>query len=174
MGQIAEMIVNSATMGLSYAERLVKDIPAERFGRFATLGGEHVVANHPAFALGHLCLYPQKAMGLLGKEVAGCVAPSSYEELFSKNATCQDDSTGGLYPAADEIIAVFKSTHEAAFNEIRACSDELLLSPNPVDSPMKEKLPSLGAMLNFYLTSHVMIHLGQVSTWRRVEKLPPA
>ena len=43
------MIAASAKLGLGYAERLLKDIPADRFARFAQVQETIIESNHPAF-----------------------------------------------------------------------------------------------------------------------------
>lgn len=173
MGQFGKMIGNTAAMGLRYADRLLKDIPEDRFARMSAPGGQPIIANHPAFILGHLCLYPEKVASLLSSDTPAALPPAEFEGLFSKTATCTDDVDGSLYPAPKLICSVFETTYAAAIECISQADDGLLLTDNPVDSPMKHVLPTLGSMLNFYLGSHVMIHLGQLSTWRRMEGLPP-
>lgn len=174
MGKIGETIADAAAMGPRYAERLVKDIPAEHFARLAAPGGSPVPANHPAFIFGHLCLYPVKVSQLLGGDTTRTQPPANFELLFSKGHECLDDPDGTRYPPADELLDFFRSSYQAAIETVRAADDESLLTENPVDSPMKQFVPTLGGMLNYYLTSHLMTHLGQLSTWRRMQGLPPA
>ena len=168
------MVADAARMGPRYAKRLLEGIPDERFARFSTPGGQTVTANHPAFVLGHLCLYPVKVLELLGMDPARAKPPENYEDLFSKNATCQDDPDGTLYPSREELVAVFEQTYASAIDALAAASEEQLNSENPVGPPMSDVFPTLGGMLTFYLTGHVMTHMGQLSTWRRMEGLPPA
>ena len=168
------IIADASNVAQRYATRLLKDIPADRFARFAEPGGETVVANHPAFIFGHLCLYPLKVVELLGKDTASVQPPTGYEELFSKTATCQDDPEQSIYPAADEIQAFYEASYQIALQAVREASDEQLAGENPIDSPMKEVCPTLGSLLNFYLLGHVTTHLGQLSTWRRMEGMAPA
>ena len=173
MGTTGAIIAQAAAMGPRYASRLIEEIPAERFGRFASPGGQVVEANHPAFILGHLCLYPQQVLDFLGQDPAPIKPPENYTELFSKKAKCQDDADGSLYPHKEELVAFFMNAHEAALDTIREATEEQLLSGNPVDTPLRKVAPTLGGLLTFYLTSHVMTHLGQLSTWRRMEQMPP-
>ncbi len=63
---LGNTIADAAAMGPRYAKRLVHGIPSKRFARFAAPAGECIVANHPAFIMGHLCLYPIKVVELLG------------------------------------------------------------------------------------------------------------
>ncbi len=172
MTTFASMIADAATMGPNYAKRLLNEIPADRFARLASPGGQAIQANHPAFILGHLCLYPQRVLQHLGLDPAEAAPPESYEALFSKTASCQDDPEGTIYPPADEIVAQFERTYAAAIAALRSADDALLEAENPMDTPMKKVCTTLGSLLNFYMTGHVMTHLGQLSSWRRMEGLP--
>ena len=174
MGQIGSIIADTASVGVRMAGRLVNDIPAERFGRFAAPAGQIIVSNHPAFALGHLCLYPLKVHQLLEQDTSSVQPPSQFEALFSRDATCQDDAQGTLYPPSAEIIDFFNRSYAAAQATLRNASDTQLSADNPLDTPMKQFCPTLGALLNFYMTGHVTNHLGQISAWRRMQGLKPA
>lgn len=174
MSAIGKMTAQTARMGMRYAKRLTVGIDPKRACCFAQAGGESVKANHPAFILGHLCLYPLKVVEHLGGDVSAVTPPAGYEALFSKTAQCQDDPTATLYPPFDEICRFFEMSYDIALDAIQNATDEELLAPNPVDTPMRDLLPTLGSMLSFYLNGHVMTHLGQLSTWRRIEGLPPA
>lgn len=174
MGQIGFIIADTASVGIRMAGRLVTDIPAERFGRFAAPAGQTIRSNHPAFALGHLCLYPAKVYQLLGQDPTDVQPPTHYEKLFSKDATCQDDADGTLYPTNAEIIDFFNRSYTAAQTILRSASDAQLSADNPLDTPMKQLCPSLGSLLNFYMSGHVTTHLGQISAWRRMDGMKPA
>lgn len=174
MGTCGEIVADAASMGPKYAKRLCSNIPPDRFARLSSPGGQAINANHPTFILGHLCLYPIKVLELLGKDTSEVAPPDSYEELFSKTATCVDDPDGTIYPPHGEILAHFEKSYDLAFSALRSAPDDQLAAENPVDTPMKQVVPTLGSMLAFYLNGHVMTHLGQLSTWRRMEGLPPA
>lgn len=174
MGMSGAMVADAASMGPRYAMRLIKDIPAERFARLAKPGNVTVQANHPAFILGHLCLYPIKVVELLGQDTSNVVPPEKFNAMFSKDATCTDDPDASLYPPSDQIISFFETSYAAAIDAMRSASDAQLAAENPVDTPMKNVCPTLGGLLTFYMTGHVMTHLGQLSTWRRMEGLPAA
>ncbi len=174
MGQYGAMIADASTVGLRYAKRLLVGLPADRYARFATPGNHVVESNHPAFILGHLSLYPAKVLTLLGLDAAAVQPPDEYSTLFSKDAKCVDDPDHTIYPTLEELSGVFIHVYEQAIVAIRNASDEQLAAENPVDTPLKQVCPTLGSMLCFYLTGHVTTHLGQLSTWRRMEGLPPA
>ncbi len=172
MGQYGKMLADAATVGLRYGRRLLDTIPDERFARVAQPGGTAVHSNHPAFNIGHLTLYPAKVAELLGADTRPASPPANYEAIFSKDSQCADDPDGTIYPRKSEIIEVFYRTYEAALDALRNCDDSLLLSENPIDSPIKKICPTLGSMLAFYVSGHVTSHLGQISTWRRMEGMP--
>ena len=174
MGQVGGIIADAGSVGMRYGKRLLDSIPAERFARVACPGGQAIQSNHPAFNIGHLSLYPIKIVELLGQEPGQAAPPAHFLTLFSKDEQCQDDPSGQKYPGKDEIMAVFQQTYEAAFAALRTCEDSLLLAPNPVDSNLKNLCPTLGSMLAFYAVGHVTSHLGQISTWRRMEGMPAA
>jgi hypothetical protein len=71
-------------------------------------------------------------------------------------------------------LAFFEKSYAIALDSVRQVDDTLLLTENPVDSPTKQFLPTLGSLIGFYLGGHVMSHCGQISAWRRMQKLPPA
>lgn len=174
MGQYGAMIADAGTVSLRYAKRLLTGIPADRFARFSAPGKHIVEANHPAFILGHLSLYPANVLRLLGQDNAPVQPTDRYVALFSKDAKCQDDVHGILYPSIHELSEVFMRGYETALAAMRNAADSQLTAENPVDTPLKQVCPTLGSMLSFYLTGHIAMHLGQFSTWRRMEGMPPA
>ena len=174
MGQYSKILADSASMGPRYANRLCKDVPAAIFGSLATPGGTTVDSNHPAFVIGHLCLYPVRVLDYL-KVPSDSIAPTeTYQKLFSKDAKCVDDSAGQIYPHKDELLMFFERAYNLTLESLRQADDELLLKENPVDTPIKHVLPTLGSLIGFYLGGHVMGHCGQISAWRRMQSLPPA
>lgn len=174
MGIYGTLIADSANVGLRYAKRLFVGIPENRFARFAAPGGEVVSANHPAFIVGHLSLYPVKVVELLGQDSRSSTPSPEWIRLFSKDAKCVDDPQESIYPAMNEVTEFFFRSYDAALAAMRLADDALLSSDNPVDTPLKQVCPLLGSMLTFYLIGHVNSHLGQLSTWRRMEGLPAA
>lgn len=174
MGQIGSIIADACSPGIRYAQRLVQGIPENRFARLSVPGGHTVQTNHPAFVLGHLTLYPVRVFELLGQDATPAKIPTNYNQLFSKDATCQDDPEGTRYPNKQELLDCFIRCYESAMGLLRRTDDVQLLIENPLDTPLKQLCPKLASLLAFYMTGHVMSHLGQVSAWRRMEGLPPA
>lgn len=174
MGQFGAMVADAASVSQRYAKRLLVGIPADRFARFAAPSNQVVESNHPAFILGHLSLYPLNVVKLLGLDTAPVQPTDRFSVLFSKDAKCKDDAHGIIYPSMQEVSKVFFDSYELALAAMRDAPDLQLAAENPVDTPLKQVCPTLGSMLAFYLTGHVATHLGQLSTWRRMEGMPPA
>ena len=93
---------------------------------------------------------------------------------FSRTATCQDDPDGKIYPAMEEVTGFFHASYREAAEVLRGASDDLLERPNPSEGRMAELFPSVGSMLAFYAGGHFMLHMGQMSAWRRMVGLGPA
>lgn len=169
---LGNVIGDSLQLSLGYAERLLKGLEPSTFARFAVPGGQVVESNHPAFVYGHLSLYAPRILNDLGH--SSLEIPSEFQQAFCKDATCVDDPSGQLYPAMDAITECFFTGYRSALNALRAADDDVLGKPNPLGGAMAEKFPTVGSMHGFYVGGHVMIHLGQLSAWRRMQGLPPA
>jgi hypothetical protein len=168
------MIAASAELGINYAQRLLQDVSASDFPRFARPGEQLVTSNHPAFTFGHLTLYGQRIMEDLGGDVSAVRPPADFGSLFSKDATCQDDPHGTIYPARDMIVEAFFAAYGGAIASLRQTDDQAFLQTNPREGRLRELFPTMGAMHAFYVGGHLMVHLGQISVWRRMMGMGPA
>jgi hypothetical protein len=171
---LGNVIADSLELGLGYAERLLAGVTPDQFARFAAPGGQQIASNHGAFLYGHLALYSPRIVGQLGGDAAAVTPPARYGELFSKDAVCRDDPSGTLYPSMDEIVQQFFGGYRAAVLALRGASDAAFAAPNPLGGPLAERFPTLGSMHAFYAGGHLMVHLGQMSAWRRMWGLPAA
>ncbi len=173
MSNIGPMIAASARLGLGYAERLLADVTAENFARFAKVGDTVIESNHPAFIYGHLSLYASRVIAGVGAD-AGDYEPSpAFVKLFSKDARCVDDPDGSIYPPMDEITSALLGGYRAAAEALEGAADEVFATENP-NEPMRSKFPTTGAMHAFYIGGHFMLHMGQMSAWRRAMGMGPA
>lgn len=163
MPHVFQTLAASAKMGRLYADRLLKDVTPDRFARKPVIAGQVIDCNHPAFVFGHLALYPQRVLTLLGLDAAAAAVPASYTELFKAGAACQDDPQGTIYPSMKELVDTYARTMDAALDAMNRADPAL------ADKPMPEGsfFPLVGTAISFYMNGHVMTHLGQISTWRR-------
>jgi hypothetical protein len=166
---LGNIIADSLELSAGYGERLLKDITPEIFARFATPGGVTIESNHPAFVYGHLSLYAPRIVSQLGQ--AGVVAPDGFEAVFSKDARCIDDVSGTIYPAMAAVTQAFLDGYKVAATVLRATPDAAFEIPNPMEGRMATLFPTLGSLHTFYCGGHLMMHLGQISAWRRMAGL---
>jgi hypothetical protein len=162
----ADVVIAPFKMTRGYAEALTKDIPADKFASMP-----HPTMNHPAFIIGHLSIYPNRLFQILGKPEK-VVEKAGFADLFAAGKPCVDQP--GHYPHKDEIVSYFFERYQAIADEVATLPDETFLGENPMQGRMKELLPNLGSALIFMLHNHTMMHLGQLSAWRRAMGLPSA
>lgn len=169
---LGNIIADSLQLSLGYSERLLKDVPAAKFARFATPGGQVIESNHPAFIYGHLSLYGPRILKQLG--LAGPAVPDGFEAAFSKDAKCVDDPQGTIYPAMEKVTKAYFEGYQAAAEALRKVEDSVFQQANPLEGRMAELFPTLGSLQAFYCGGHIMMHLGQMSAWRRMAGLGAA
>lgn len=174
MGQLGSILAASGRMGVMYAERLLAGVSAEKAGCLARPGGQVVQSNHPSFIFGHLALYPARVLEHLKKPAGPAAVPAGYEDLFKNGAECKDDPERRIYPPLGEITKLVFDGYRAALEALEQADDAALTAPNPTEGRMRERFPSLGGMLGFYVGGHMQMHLGQMSVWRRMMGLPAA
>lgn len=168
------IIADSLQFSVNYAKRLLTGVTAEQFARLAAPGGVIIHSNHAAFTLGHLSLYAPRIIEQVGQDATGVAPTPEFVSLFSKEAQCVDDPQGAIYPSMEVVTVQFFDSYGAAIDALRTADDSMLLAPNPVSGRMGELFPTIGSVQNFYASGHLLIHLGQMSAWRRALGLPPA
>lgn len=171
---LGNTIADSLELSLGYAERLSAGLTSQNFARFALPGGTTIESNHPAFVFGHLCLYGPRIVKQLGRDELVVPAPETFEKVFSKDAKCVDDPDGSIYPSMSDVVEHFKQSYGNAVTSLREVDDSVLQAANPTEGRMSELFPTIGSMHTFYVGGHMMMHLGQLSAWRRMQGLAAA
>ena len=169
---LGNVIADSLGLSVGYADRLLRGVAADRFPRFAAPGGVVVTSNHPAFIYGHLSLYAPKILRQIGHPAPA--VPDQFEVRFSKDAACVDDPDLDLYPSLAEVVEFFTEGHRMVSGALRSTPDDVFQQPNPAEGRMRELFPTIGSVQAFYCGGHMMMHLGQMSAWRRMEGMPAA
>ena len=165
---VASTIIPAARTSRGLGEALLKGIKPADFAREPK--GVHT--NHPAWVFGHLSIYPDWMLGMIGKpELAK--PRDGFDKLFANPTESKDDPTGNIYPPMETITAHYFERMDAIIKAIAETDDAVFAQPNPSEA-MKDRFPTVGAMVNFMLGSHCMMHLGQVSAWRRIMGLGSA
>lgn len=151
---------------LEYAHALLDPIADPVFAHLA-----HPEINHPAFVVGHLSLYLELCLTLL--ERSDLSSPFPFEEAtFKDGAACVEQD--GRYPDKSALLAYFFEHSATVLRAVRESSNEVLAKPNPMGGRMSELFPTVGCAVNFLVNNHVMMHLGQISAWRRLMGLGSA
>lgn len=171
---IGNIVADSLQLSLNYSERLLTGVTAENFCRLASPGGHQVESNHPAFIYGHLSLYAPQILTQLDRSDLAASLPADFGEKFSKDAKCVDDPDGSIYPAMNLVTEAFFTGYRNVLATLREVSDNTVQRPNPLEGRLSELFPTLGSLHGFYVGGHMMIHLGQLSAWRRMMGLGPA
>lgn len=157
---IGSMIAADLRMAIGYGQKLCADVPEAKFGHMPSKG-----MNSALFNIGHLAIYPEKAFALIGRPELAKPLPEKWEELFKNGAPCVEQD--GRYPGKDAVVQRYVERYGALADALASVPDEVFRGANPMGGRMSEMLPSLGAAVMFLCGSHLQMHLGQVSAWRR-------
>lgn len=151
---------------LGYARRLVSDLGADQMIA-QPAAAENV--NHPAWVLGHLAItaHVNGANWLLGLDIApeaGVLPPGDFDY------TSAPKPDASLYPDKAKLLDLLASGHARVAEALSKRTDDDLRQPTP-HPVLAERFPEFGAALTHVLVRHEMLHLGQLSAWRRVQGL---
>ncbi|MDX2116319.1 MAG: DinB family protein [Planctomycetota bacterium] len=164
----SKILVPLNRFSLGYAQALLKDIKPADFARQP----KGIDTNHPAFVFGHLAIYPDRLLEMLGR--ADLARPDAhYVDLFAAGKPCTDDPQGKIYPEMEQIVARFNTRYEALNPVLAEIPNEVFEGVNP-NEKHRDRFPTLGMFTAFLVGSHIMMHMGQVSAWRRCMGLPSA
>lgn len=168
-----DSMLAAARRSLSYAETLLKGIDPATAARFPRFGSTVITTNHPVFVYGHLAVYPKRMLELVGKNPSVIPLPESYTKLFAAGVECVDDIDGNVYPGLGGITANFFEWSTIAMEGLAGVGDDVLGRENP-NEKSRATFPTVGGVVLFLTNNHLMMHLGQVSAWRRCMGLPAA
>jgi uncharacterized damage-inducible protein DinB len=126
--------------------------------------------NHPAWVLGHLLIVDHAFLNT----IAGVPIPAWIDDNFravygGKSTPVADKSK---YQPKAYYIEKLAAVREQIYAKLKTLTPEQLDAPHP-DPARRERMPTVGTAITFYGTWHEAYHAGQLSTWRRVQGLPP-
>ncbi len=158
----ADTIVQGARVTTMYAEKCLEGIDPKA----AAVRPKGINTNHPAWILGHLAVYPEFILKLIGREDIAINA-EDYDKLFGYKSELQDDPDFKHYPAFAEITKRFFDRMNVVIDAVAEADESTFAKPMPKgEGP--DMFSSVGATTNFLLGSHCMMHLGQLSAYRRI------
>jgi uncharacterized damage-inducible protein DinB len=159
-----DLILPAFQLNLWYSQKLVADLTEEQMCAQPVPG---VVMNHPAFLLGHLALVAGDfAGGFVGLSP---ICPGGWKELFNQGAKPLADRS--LYPSKAELLQKLEEAHTRLAEAVIKAKPEVLAQPAP--EKMRQRFPTVGALLAGMMSSHEASHNGQLSAWRRAMGMPP-
>ena len=158
-------LINSLGFTLNYARALLTDVSEDQFAHLPMEG-----FNHPAFCYGHLACYPGRMLGLMGQEDQTLELPfesSGYEH----GSECVEQD--GRYAPMPVLVDAFFAGHERLIEVLPTVAPEVFAQPIGLEGRIAEMFPRIGDAIDFMSGNHMMMHLGQVSMWRRAMGLGP-
>jgi hypothetical protein len=156
-----ERELNLFAMVISLAHKMVSELDE------AQLTEQPVPnANHPAWILGHLAVVSDLGTKLLGGTP---LLPEDWQARYGPGSRPLPDRSA--YPSKGELLSAFDRASEAFVEVARKAGERRLGQPNPLPF-FKEELPTVGDLAAHLMTTHPMLHLGQLSMWRRIHGLP--
>lgn len=170
MGNIGTIITTATERVSGLGQGLLNGIEADAAAKMPN----GVKCNHPVFVFGHLSIYPQMVLGMLGQDPSSAAVPETYKDLFMHGVECQDDQDGSVYPPLSEVVENYTKAYSALIKIAKDLDDDLLLKEIEGNDGFKDAFGTNGAMVMFLIHDHPMFHLGQVSTWRRAMGLGSA
>jgi hypothetical protein len=156
----SEIQVNKFLLG--YGLTLIRDIADERWTEQPMAG-----VNHPAWILGHLAWAADGALEKLGGQKS---LPADWPDLFK--AGSKPTATRSHYPSREALLHAVENNYQQLRKLAAAATPEQLAAPT-THPRAKDALPTLKEMASFLLTGHVGVHMGQLSSWRRMIGLTP-
>ncbi len=157
-----ELALQNYAFGLTYAQKLVADVPDEQMCAQPVPGR---VLNHPAWLLGHLAWASEGGSALLGQPSARA---AEWREVFGMGTTPQADRS--RYPAKTELLRRLEEAHANLSAAVCKATPEVLAQPAP--ERLRGRFATVGNVVLGMMTSHEALHLGQLSVWRRALGLP--
>ena len=125
------------------------------------------LVNHPAWSIGHLSLSAEELGQLLGLESN---LPAGWSKKF--NGSEIPIVNVSHYPSKLELLAELSTQHARNTEALKESHTSLFSQEHPNEN-VRKKFPTKGDMILFLMTSHEMLHLGQLAAWRRAMGLKP-
>lgn len=150
-------LLHNYQFNLSFLKMLVDDI--EEGKMCAQPGG---IANHPAWTLPHLVSGSEFTGQLLGLEP---LMPQDWFGKYGRGSVPTTDPAD--YPSKTDALAALEA-HHARVSEACGNADPSLLDQPTPDADFRQVMPTIGDALVFLLGTHEAVHIGQITTWRKV------
>ncbi len=122
--------------------------------------------NTPRWILGHLAVAADFAAKWT-KVPTRC--PKLWYKAFGPGSNPKEVPSPA--PTKEELVAVIIEQCRSVANALKSASPEALNQPHDF-APVMKAFPSIADFVAHLLTTHPMLHLGQLSVWRRLHGKP--
>lgn len=153
-------LIFSYRWGADTISRLVSDVSDEQFA------AQPIEAiNHPAWLIGHVSIYN----GVIVQLLKGESFEDPWAQPCGKNSVPSSSRTE--YPSKQQILDNFTAGVDAACAAMEQAPADAWTAP--LDHPTWGKqFATVAPAVVFLATTHLALHTGQLSGWRRAMKLP--
>jgi hypothetical protein len=150
---------------LGYGEMVLADITDADAFKLICDGGVS-----PAWIIGHLGFVANRVLAMCGGEAQ--IDTDALKPILGGGSTPKGEADRNDYPSWEELLSVWREGHTHVAALLPTLGDDVLTAENPSER-MRASLPTVHDFLSFVVTGHEAMHLGQLSTWRRVQGRPP-
>lgn len=141
---------------LGFAKKAMADVDESKLTH-----QPHPGLNTPAWVIGHLCVVADYAAKMLGQPMT---CPKEWHQSYGVGS---DPAKPAVTPTKAELLACLEAQHARVSELAARATEEQLAAPNPFEL-VKGTFPTVGELLLHVMTAHPMLHLGQLSAWRRI------
>lgn len=136
--------------------KMVEEIPSGDFQRLPSGGG-----NSPNWLLGHLTVVNLMGVATLGGRPGGL---KEMLPVYGPGSKPTEDTT--TLSSKEELLETFNATADQFVALVEAATADQLNAQR--ESPiLREVLPTNRDIVGHLLTTHLALHVGQLSAWRR-------
>lgn len=149
-----ELTLNA--MMTSMTLEMAESIPDEQFHLLPAGGG-----NSPNWIMGHLCLGNGFGMQLLGQDPEILKLTGA---AYGPGSTPTEDQAALM--SKSDLLSHFQSSRADLVDAISKTDAAVFSQPQPTPI-LAQQLPTIGDFIGHLLTTHLALHTGQLSAWRR-------
>jgi hypothetical protein len=141
---------------LGFAKKAMADVDESKMNH-----QPHPRMNTPAWVIGHLCVVADYAARMLGQPMT---CPKDWHQSYGMGS---DPAKPAVTPTKAELLACLEAQHARVDEVVSRATEEQLAAPHSVEV-LQKAFPTVGDVLLNVMTAHPMLHLGQLSAWRRI------
>jgi DinB superfamily len=145
-----------------YLARLLADFDDSQLEQPIVTGG-----NPPAWILAHLAVANDYALRMLGEPR---LAPAEWHKRFGPGRSPREDPNP--LPSKMELAEKLTNGHQALAAAVPKADPERMNEPQTVEFFKGTPVETIGDVVAHLLATHLAMHLGQLSAWRRAQGRP--